>query len=158
MKKKTILWLVLGALAIALVAMVTMTPAAGVNKQIGSDELAQLQSAGATVVDVRTPAEFESGHIPSAVNVPVEQIQADSAGWNKDQPVVVYCATGARSAEAASYLAGAGFRKVYDLKDGVIAWTGKLDTGGATAAQAPVGAGAVATGGKPLFIEFSTST
>ena len=69
----------------------------------------------------------------------------------------MYCATGARSADAAAYLASAGFRRVYNLTGGLAEWTGEL-VNGAAAVTAPNGPGAVKTNGKPLFIEFATST
>lgn len=156
MKKKYAVWLAVGALAIAAILALSV-PASAVKTTIGSDELAKLQASGALVVDVRTPPEFEAGHIPSAVNAPVDRLQQDSASWDKDNPIVVYCATGARSADAATFLAGQGFKKVYDLEKGIAAWTG-TPVGGPATAAAPSGSGAVKTGGKRLFIQFSTST
>jgi rhodanese-related sulfurtransferase len=154
--KKVILWFVIAALVVVGVIVLAM-PAPAVQKNIGNDELLQLQGAGATVVDVRTQQEFESGHIPSSANVPLDKLPQASASWDKNAAIVVYCATGARSAEAASILAGEGFRKVYNLEKGVVAWTGEL-AGGSADVSIPGGAGTVKTNGKPLFIEFSTST
>ena len=157
MNRKPVLWLALAAIACAVVLAFVVMSTQTVRKDIGSAALLQLQRSGASVVDVRTQPEFEAGHIASAVNVPVDQIQQVSASWDKGQPVVVYCATGARSADAAAYLAGAGFRKVYDLTGGLAAWTGALVSGTA-ATTAPIGRRAVKTNGKPIFIEFATST
>jgi rhodanese-related sulfurtransferase len=71
---------------------------------------------GAKLVDVRTPAEFSQGHLPGAVNVPLQQLRAhiDTLGA-KEQPLVLYCASGTRSALARSVLKGAGFRQVFNL-------------------------------------------
>jgi rhodanese-related sulfurtransferase len=156
MNKKLIKWLAVAAIAVVVVVAMS-AQSQSVRKNIAAAELLQLQGSGASIVDVRTPAEFEAGHIASAINVPVDQLQMVAPAWDKNQPVVVYCATGARSAEAATYLAGAGFKKVYDLTGGLVTWTGELVSGKATAA-APSGAGAVKTDGKPVFIEFATST
>jgi rhodanese-related sulfurtransferase len=156
MNKKLILWLAVAAIAVVVVVAMS-AQSQSVRKNIAAAELLQLQGSGASIVDVRTPAEFEAGHIASAINVPVDQLQMVAPAWDKNQPVVVYCATGARSAEAATYLAGAGFKKVYDLTGGLVTWTGELVSGKATA-PAPSGAGAVKTDGKPVFIEFATST
>ena len=69
--------------------------------------------AGAKVVDVRTAEEFEEEHFPDAVNISVEQVQARLAEFgDKDSPVVVYCASGSRSAYAARILKTAGYRDV----------------------------------------------
>ena len=69
--------------------------------------------AGAKVVDVRTPEEFEEEHYPDALNVSVEEVQARVAEFgDKNAPVIVYCATGARSAYAARILKGVGYKEV----------------------------------------------
>lgn len=69
--------------------------------------------AGAAVIDVRTPDEFEDGHYEGARNIPVNLLEARLAELGpKDKPVIVYCASGARSALAARILKGAGFRDV----------------------------------------------
>jgi phage shock protein E len=72
---------------------------------------------GALLLDVRTPEEFGSGHVEGALNVPVQVLaeQLSTLPAKKDQDVVVYCRSGARSARAASILKDAGFTKVHDL-------------------------------------------
>lgn len=73
-------------------------------------------AGGAPLVDVRTRAEFSSGHLGGAINVPLSDLGAgarklgDTAG-----PVVVYCRSGARSRAAARQLQQAGFAQVLDL-------------------------------------------
>lgn len=69
---------------------------------------------GALVLDVRTPGEYQSGHYTKAVNIPVQELQARLAevGNDKKRPVVVYCASGMRSAQAARILTAAGFTDV----------------------------------------------
>lgn len=79
-------------------------------------EAKQLVSAGARLVDVRTPGEFAAGHIPGALNIPVQQLDARmSELLPKDEPVVVYCRSGHRSGTAARLLKNAGFNAVRDL-------------------------------------------
>jgi phage shock protein E len=72
---------------------------------------AKLQ-AGATVVDVRTEGEFRRGAYPGAMNVPLGELSSRLAGIPKDRPVVVYCASGTRSAMAARILRRAGYADV----------------------------------------------
>lgn len=156
MNKKTALWVVIGLMAVAAVLALTI-PAPAINKNIDSAQLQQLQSSGASVVDVRTASEYAAGHIPSATNVPLDQLQTTAGTWNKDQPIVVYCATGARSANAAAYLVAQGFRKVYNLEKGIASWTGQV-VGGQGPGAIPSGPGAVQTAGKPVFIDFASST
>ncbi len=73
----------------------------------------ELINNGAVVVDVRTEEEFGEEHYPNAICVPVNEImqRADEIGQN-DKPVVLYCASGARSAYAARILKSLGFAKV----------------------------------------------
>lgn len=74
-----------------------------------------LINQGAAVIDVRTEEEFEDEHYPNARCIPVDQIaeRANEIG-PKDKPVVLYCASGARSAYAARILKMMGFTQVYN--------------------------------------------
>jgi phage shock protein E len=86
----------------------------------GSDvsgaEARQLVGAGARLVDVRTPTEFAAGHLPGAINVPVQQLDARMTELQpKDTVLVVYCRSGHRSGTAARMLKNAGFASVHDL-------------------------------------------
>lgn len=85
-----------------------------------------LAASGAKVVDVRTPGEFASGHVPGAVNIPFDELprRASEIGPTST-PVVLYCRTGRRSGIAADTLQKAGFSKLYDFKS-VTAWPGEL--------------------------------
>lgn len=155
MSQKSAVWFV--AIAIGVVAAVLLlTPAPPVKKNIGNDELVRLQSQGVSVIDVRTPSEFAAAHLPGAVNVPMDQLAVSAQSWDKATPLAIYCATGARSANAVEYLAANGFKKVYNLTEGIVAWSGPTETGGAPGVAAlPT---TVKTSGKPLFIDFASST
>ena len=75
----------------------------------------ELVAAGAILLDVRSEAEFASGHLPAAVNVPVGQLPAQASSLaSAGKPIVVYCASGVRSAGAKRILQAAG-AKVHDL-------------------------------------------
>lgn len=157
MTKRTILILAAVIAAVGVAFALTMPASPLVKQNVGNDRIGPLESAGASLVDVRTPSEFEAGHIASAVNVPLDTLAQAAASWDKSKPVIVYCATGARSAEAATVLSGLGFKQVYNLERGVVAYDGKL-VSGQSAVKVPTGAGVVKTSGKPVFIEFSTDT
>ncbi len=76
-------------------------------------------SAGAKIVDVRTPAEFSTGHIDGAVNVPLGELGSQVKKLRKlgkKKPLLIYCRSGNRSAQAVSFLRGRGFADVLDLK------------------------------------------
>lgn len=112
--------------------------------EIDASRLRSLQSGGAPVIDVREPAEFAAGHIPGAVNIPRGVLEfevdghpavnctRDPALAHRDQPVVVYCRSGGRSALAAEALARLGFAEPVSLAGGFLGW---VEQGGATAPE-----------------------
>jgi rhodanese-related sulfurtransferase len=82
-----------------------------------------LVAQGVRVVDVRTAAEFDAGHVPGAINIPFDEMgrRAGEIG-PKETPVLLYCRSGRRSGVAAETLRGLGFEKLYDLQR-YDAWT-----------------------------------
>ena len=69
------------------------------------------------LVDVRTPEEFASGHIPGALNLALQELPHKMDTLPKDQPLVLYCRSGARSNTAGEILMRAGYADVYNLWD-----------------------------------------
>lgn len=102
-------------------------------REISPSEFAA-DTLGSVLIDVREPAEFETGHIASAVNIPrgVLEFQVDAhpavanvsdpALSHKEQPLVVYCRTGGRSALAALNLQRMGFTDVRSVAGGITEW------------------------------------
>lgn len=90
-----------------------------------ADAPAILDDAGLMVIDVRTPAEFSSGHLAGAVNIDVQGdgFAAAIGALPKDGEYFVYCRSGNRSGVATSQMAGLGFTDVHDLDGGIAAWT-----------------------------------
>ncbi len=102
-------------------------------------ELTPAEFAGAhgdaVLLDVREPAEFETGHIPGAINIPrgVLEFQVDAhpavasvsdpALAHRERPVVVVCRTGGRAALAAVNLQRLGFSNVRSIAGGTVAWS-----------------------------------
>ena len=80
------------------------------------------------LVDVRSAAEYASGHIPTAVNVPVDVIAEKPPTRDKAALVIVYCASGGRSAKAAKALVDLGYARVTDF-GAVSRWKGDLVLG-----------------------------
>ena len=71
----------------------------------------------ATIIDVRTPAEFASGHIDGAINIPVDQLEEgirSLRGLKKDSQILLYCRSGRRSAIGKDILQKQGFQKIID--------------------------------------------
>jgi len=83
-----------------------------------------LQNKGALLLDVRTAEEFAGGHIIEAKNIELEKLaeQADSLKKWREKPVVVYCESGARSAQAAKLLKSLGFTQAMNLQGGLASW------------------------------------
>lgn len=119
--------------ALALLGMLgaPMTPGRADAPAARKIEPAQLLAAQAEpstaplVVDVRTPAEFAEGHLPGAVNIPLDQLpQALIVDARLHQkPLVVYCRTGRRSTLAIALLAQHGIVDVRHLEGDYVAWT-----------------------------------
>lgn len=80
------------------------------------------------ILDVRSSGEYKTGHIPNAKNLPVDTLSSKLSTLNsyKDSEIVVYCASGGRSARACDILSKNGFNKVYNLSGGVSSYKGKL--------------------------------
>lgn len=75
-----------------------------------------------TLVDVRTSEEFRGGHIPGAINIPLNALPARLKELPADRPIVVVCATGSRSRSGASACVRGGCAEVYNLQGGTMRW------------------------------------
>lgn len=80
------------------------------------------------LIDSRTPEEFNSGHIPGAININIddENFRAKVNKLDKSRPIAVYCRGGRRSKEAADIMAGCGY-DVTELSEGIISWKGEIE-------------------------------
>ncbi|MDF2626360.1 MAG: sulfurtransferase [Symbiobacteriaceae bacterium] len=74
------------------------------------------------LVDVREPKEYDAGHIPGAVNLPLSRLPEESAGWSRDREIYVVCGGGQRSVLAARRLMAMGFAKVANVDGGMRRW------------------------------------
>ena len=88
----------------------------------------------ALVLDVRTPAEYDAGHLEGAINLPVQELgrRIGELAAYKDQPVLVYCKAGTRSAQTVDLLLEDGFMQLYHWFRGYDSLTMNADTEGAT--------------------------
>ncbi|MBM6897554.1 rhodanese-like domain-containing protein [Pseudoflavonifractor capillosus] len=81
------------------------------------------------VLDVREQSEYDSGHIPGAVLLPVGSIDEETAAAvipEKDSTVLVYCRSGNRSKTASSTLAGLGYTNIYEF-GGINTWPYEIE-------------------------------
>ncbi len=79
------------------------------------------------LIDVREPHELEISHITAAHSVPLGSLAAAMYEFDHDEPIVLVCRTGTRSARALGILSAAGFKDVKNLHDGINAWAEEID-------------------------------
>ena len=88
---------------------------------ISEQQLKKMLEKGALLLDVRSPQEFEEGHLENAISLPEYEIKekANHILPNKSQVMIVYCSTGHRSQKAQKTLQKLGYEKVYNLCKGL---------------------------------------
>ncbi|AUS06037.1 rhodanese-like domain-containing protein [Pseudotamlana carrageenivorans] len=76
------------------------------------------------LIDVRTPEEFDKGHLEHAINIDFksDNFLNNIEKLNSDKPVYIYCRTGKRSTKSVPYFKKAGFKTIYNLKHGFLGW------------------------------------
>jgi rhodanese-related sulfurtransferase len=86
---------------------------------------AKTQEAGVVILDVRTKAEFDEGHIANAININVEsnEFLSEISKLDKSKTYAVYCRSGRRSADALAKMTNEQFISLSHLDGGVIDWT-----------------------------------
>ena len=97
---------------------------------ISTDDARRMIDAGVRVIDVRQPDEWDRGHIPDATLVPLNGIYSFAKALKdlaipEDEEIIFTCAVGQRSATAAEIALAAGFKKVYNLANGMNGWVGR---------------------------------
>jgi rhodanese-related sulfurtransferase len=94
-------------------------------EQVGAQEFKALaEQMGGLYLDVRTPDEVARGHLPNASVIDINDPRFDQklAVMQKDKPIFVYCASGARSSAASEMMIRMGFTQVYNLLGGIGSW------------------------------------
>ena len=90
--------------------------------EIPVNELTALVENGSLVVDVREPDEYESGHIPGAVLVPLSTVLTNKSEFESDETVYVVCRSGGRSMQACEMLHDVGISNVVNVAGGTMGW------------------------------------
>lgn len=86
----------------------------------------ELVKSGALILDVRSPQEYQGGHVKGSKNIPLDQLQQKLVTFkNKNQTIITCCASGMRSGSAKSLLKSHGFENVYN-GGGWMSLNGKL--------------------------------
>lgn len=92
----------------------------------GLRDLIETEEVSYLLVDVRSPAEYAAGHIPTAINVPYQNVASDLPEISDETVVIVYCRSGRRSGIAYDSLRAAGQERLVDF-GGIVRWRGELE-------------------------------
>lgn len=90
-------------------------------KDISKDDLLQYIKKGVTIVDVRSPQEYEELHLDGAICIPEYELKrnVENILKNKNEIIILYCSSGQRSKRAQKILNKMGYANVYNLYDGI---------------------------------------
>jgi rhodanese-related sulfurtransferase len=102
--------------------MATKDPREPFTRISAAEAKEKIDSGGVQVIDVRTPAEYSGGHVPGAINIPHMSVIGRKAELATDKELVFICEVGQRSALACEFAAAVGFRDLYNVEGGTIAW------------------------------------
>ena len=91
-------------------------------KEISAAELHSLLQSGAQLIDVREPSEFEGGHVPRAISIPLASVPENIEQFRSANDVYVICHSGARSMRACEFLHDAGITNVINVAGGTSGW------------------------------------
>jgi rhodanese-related sulfurtransferase len=121
-----ILWGVLALVVLGLGVVWLMsrntTAAGSLPSEISVSEAVAKQQAGAFILDVREPSEWNDAHIAGATLIPLGELQARVSELPKDKEIVVVCRSGNRSAEGRDILLNSGFTQVTSMAGGLNQW------------------------------------
>lgn len=117
----SVIWWVLGAGVVFFFLLrqggVGAISAAEANAWMASQKDLQL-------VDVRTPEEYREGHLPQALNIPLDQLSGSLGRLKKEKPLLLYCHSGGRSSAALRIVLKAGFTQSKHIRGGISTWRG----------------------------------
>jgi thioredoxin 1 len=136
---RTIFYIILLCLSASIFSCQNQTQGTNANRPINAtisiDDFETKLSADETqLIDVRTPEEFNQGHLKGALNYNINssEFQQQISKLDRNKIVLVYCLSGGRSASAAELMASNGFQEIYNMQGGIMKWNAAnkpLDTG-----------------------------
>jgi len=103
---------------------ITSIPAGEIKSILDKDKTGEF-----LLLDVRHPEEYQTGHIPGAMLMPIDELEARQAELDRSKKIIVYCRSGHRSMAAAIALCGLGFKGVHQLDGGILNWPYRTITG-----------------------------
>jgi rhodanese-related sulfurtransferase len=116
-----------GVLVVFAVGFLIFKPTKSGPAEITAAQAYDKYQAGALFVDVRTQEEWDQGHIPNSILIPLDQLPNRMNELPKDRDIVVICHSGVRSKQGAIILSTAGFPRVSCLTGGLQAWVSAGD-------------------------------
>ncbi|KUO50283.1 MAG: hypothetical protein APF76_11270 [Desulfitibacter sp. BRH_c19] len=124
--KKLLVSLFVALLLVLLFINMTATPESdnkvvSINSQQARDLIES--EPNLIILDVREPHEFQGGHIPGAILIPLGILQEHLDTLNPDSPILLVCRSGNRSMQAARILVDEGFTNLYNLSGGMLEWS-----------------------------------
>jgi rhodanese-related sulfurtransferase len=127
MLRKNSTRVIIGAIAVAAIILYARGLIAGEKTDYGDvnvERAMELTEArpDLVILDVRSPAEFDEGHIEGAVNIPVDSLEGRLGELDKGDELLVYCRIGNRSRRATGILRDNGFTKIYHMVGGIEGW------------------------------------
>lgn len=93
--------------------------------QVSADEVYQsIDDKSVSIIDVRTEHEFSKGKIKNSTNIPLDQVadKAEKVLSDKNKKIYVYCLSGNRSEAAAQILQKLGYKNIFNMTSGLLAW------------------------------------
>jgi rhodanese-related sulfurtransferase len=92
-------------------------------RNVTTEEAKQLiDNKEVVVLDVRTPEEYQDGHIPNAILIPLQELENKLNDLDKEEPYLVVCRSGNRSAQASEILTSNSFANIYNMAGGMSDW------------------------------------
>jgi rhodanese-related sulfurtransferase len=110
-----------------IIIFVVILSACGIGSEgysnVTTEEAKQLIDNNEVVVlDVRTPEEYQDGHIPNAILIPLQELENKLNDLDKEEPYLVVCRSGNRSAQASEILTSNSFANIYNMAGGMSDW------------------------------------
>jgi rhodanese-related sulfurtransferase len=110
-----------------IIIFVVILSACGISSEgyrnVTTEEAKQLiDSKEVVVLDVRTPEEYQDGHIPNAILIPLQELENKLNDLDKEEPYLVVCRSGNRSAQASEILTSNSFANIYNMAGGMSDW------------------------------------
>jgi rhodanese-related sulfurtransferase len=110
-------------LLIVIVVFLTACGNAGYRNVSTEESKELIDNNEVVVIDVRTPDEFQGGHIPNATLIPVQELENRLNELDKEKTYLLVCRSGNRSMQASEILSNNGFKNIYNMTGGMNKWT-----------------------------------